>query len=224
MLPTPPRRATTQDLVSPSRAEWVRTRLSELNHSAGELIIENGLLLLEMKKNGYHRELGYKSFDDCLTGKQQRGEIDYGPRQARNFLNIVALVNEVGLSSGDLDTIAISKLREIATLPASTDEKRDFLERAKGMSVAEVQAEAKRRRDKHFGHDTDPIKPFPLNTSDTQRQFLVECLQKARRVYAIDNAVSDTSVLVDAILPEWFTSAAADDLPPQTSSDETDGF
>lgn len=208
-------------LPAPGRADWVRQRLSELNKSAGELIIENGLLLQELKANGYYKEYGYKTFDECILAMQANGEIDYGPRQARNFQAIVKMVSEVGLSAGDLDAIAVSKLREIATLPASTDEKRAFIEQAKDMSVAEVQAEAKRRRDKHFGNDTDPLKPYVLHTTDSQREFLVECVQKARRVYSLDDSTPDTAVLVDAILSDWFNTV--DDLP-QAPPDEADGF
>lgn len=190
---------------SPERATYVRTTLKDLNKRAGELILENGLLLREMKANGYWKEWGFQSFDACIAQMQVNGELDYGPRQARNFIAIIEMVDTLGIDGATVDELSISKLREIASLP-TPDAQRRLLERAKTLDVASVQAEAKQARDKAHGRDTDPLKPFVLHTSETQRQFIHECMTRAREVYGLDDDISETAILVDCILPEWFTS------------------
>lgn len=194
------------DLVN--RATFVRTTLKDLNKRASDLVLENGYLLRELKTNGYHREWGYDSFDACIEAMQAAGEVDYGPRQARHFVAIVDMVDRLNLDAATVENLSVSKLREIASLP-SADAQRKLLERAGTLDVAAVQAEAKAMRDKAHGRDTDPMKPFTFHTSDTQRAFLQECLTKAREVYAIEDHLSDSAVLVDHILPEWFTSLDA---------------
>jgi hypothetical protein len=192
-------------LASPERAQVVKTRLLAINSQASNLIIENGLLLKEYKQNDYYKADGFATFDVAIQMMQESGQLDYGPRQARNFIAIVDMLQALGIDPADVETIGISKLREIASLPLDTDQ-RALLSAARTLTVAEVQREAKRLRDKAFGRETDPLVPVVLKTTETQATFLKECLTEARRIYALPDTLGDASVFVDSILAEWFTN------------------
>jgi hypothetical protein len=185
------------------RAVFVRSRLLEINAQANNLILENGLLLREYKQNGYFREDGYKSFDDAIQMMQNAGKLDYGPRQARYFISIVDMVDTLQISPGEIDQIGVSKLREIAGVPAESD-KRKLLDSAKDMSVGEVQKEAKRLRDIALGRESDPLVPIVLKTTQSQCDMFNDCIQSARSIYSLPEEMSETSILIDIILTAWF--------------------
>jgi hypothetical protein len=86
---------------------------------------------------------------------QDAGHLDYGARQARNFIKIVEMTATHGLSDGDIEGVSISKLRQIATVP-KTEQPR-MLKAAPTMSVKQVEQEARVLRDKALGRDTDPL-------------------------------------------------------------------
>ena len=65
------------------RANFVKNRLLEINRQASNIVIENGQLLREYKENAYHKEDGFKSFDEAIQAYHDSGLLDYGPRQAR---------------------------------------------------------------------------------------------------------------------------------------------
>ena len=184
------------------RANFVKNRLLEINRQASNIVIENGQLLREYKENAYHKEDGFKSFDEAIQAYHDSGLLDYGPRQARYFIAVIDMVEKHALEPAQVNTLGISKLREIATLPGEVDQTK-LLDAAKDMSVGEVQKEAKRLRDKAFGRESDPFDPFMLKTTESQKEMLHECLKEARRIYAIEDSVSDTVVLIDHILAEW---------------------
>lgn len=187
---------------SPARSMFVRERLVAINRDMSEKYIENGLLLLELKTNGYYREWGYESFDECIEHMHQQGLVDYGSRNARNFIAVAEMIGRLELSAEDVQKIAISKLREIASLP-SPESQRKMLDAAQTMSVDDVQREAKKIRDQAAGRDVDPLRPYTFMMTDTQHTFTRECLTDARRVYSIDDEVSDANVLVDVLLADW---------------------
>jgi hypothetical protein len=188
--------------VDVDRAGYVKTRLLSINAQANDIVIENGILLKEYKENGYYREDGYKTFDDAIQAMQDKGQLDYGPRNARNFIAIADMMANLNLLPENVEAIGVSKLREIATLPVVED-KRKLLETATEMSVGEVQREAKRLRDKALGRESDPLVPVILKTTESQHEFFRECISEARRIYSLSENMSDASVLIDAILAEW---------------------
>lgn len=188
------------------RSSFVRDRLIELNQNAGDIVLENAYLCYEAKKNGYHREWGYQSFDEAIEDLHNKGLLDYGSRNARHFVAIAAMIEQRGYDPDTVKQIGISKLREIASIPMET-EQRQLLEDAKTLSTSEVQRKAKVLRDKAHGRDTDPLHPITLMTSETQRTLFKDCIEKAREVYALNDDVPETAVLIDNILADWFTNA-----------------
>lgn len=190
--------------VGIDRADYVKNRLLEINKQAAGLIIETGELLTEYKANGYYKEDGFKSFDEAIEAYHASGLLDFGARQARYLVNVVEMVKRHALEPAKVDTLGVSKLREIASLPGEADQKA-LLEAAPEMTVGQIQKEAKRLRDKAFGRESDPFDPFMLKTSESQKQMIHDCLTEARRIYSIADTVNDTGVLVDYILSEWFS-------------------
>lgn len=186
------------------RAVEVRQRLTAINAQHNDLVMENGLLLLEYKENGYYKEDGYASFDDAIDTMHERGELDYGARNARYFIAIVVMVQKLGVDTNDVRKIGVSKLREIASLKSEAAQ-RQMLEEAKTKTVGEIQREAKQLRDKAAGRDTDPLDPITLMMTQTQKSFYKECLSRARKGYAVNEDVPDVAVLVDMILADWYS-------------------
>jgi hypothetical protein len=185
------------------RATFIRERLSQISKTVGEAVLENSLLLRELKNNAYYREYGFKVFDDFIADLQDRGEIDYGPRQARNFLSIAEMLESKLLTEGELDQLGISKVREIASLPGGPEAKRALLDMAHDMSVSQVQAAAKEQRDKVLGRDTDRLHPVTLMFSETQRTFYKECIGIARQLSGTSDEASEAGVLVDVLMADW---------------------
>lgn len=185
------------------RSSWVKSRIITIARSTASNYIENGLLLKEILDHEYFKAWDYNSFDDCITCLQEAGHVDYGSRNARNFIAVVEMVEKQGIPMDDAAKIPISKLREIASI---TDPKaqQKLLAASNDMDVSEVQKEAKRLRDKAKGIDTDPYSTLSLRMTETQRGFFMDCLSKAREHYGVTKDTQDAVVLVDMILPEWF--------------------
>lgn len=186
------------------RATFVKARLIEINRSASDLILENAALLAEYKSMAYYKEDGYESFDHAITCLQNQGLVDYGPRQARNFIAIAALIEKRGLPASSISDLGMSKLREIASLPASVAEDQGrLLDAAKELSVADVQKQARQLRDKAYGRESDPLEVIVLKTTATQKQMFDDCIRDARKCYSLPDEQSEAAVLVDAILADW---------------------
>jgi len=196
-----------------SRAIAVKERLVGIGKEVSSWAIENGLLLKEARDNGYHREWGYQSFDAAIAALQDAGQLDYGPRNARNFILIVEMIQRQGLDPAITAKIPISKLREVASLKSPKDQLA-LLELCGSGNVADVQREAKRLRALANGEDVDPFSPYTIYCTETMKGFIKECLEKARELYTLDATVPDAAVLVDAILPEWFNTAHTPDQEP----------
>jgi hypothetical protein len=190
-------------LSGPDRALVVRERLVEISKTAGNLVIEAGLLLREYKSNAYYKEDGFESFDEAIEALHAAGSVDYGARNARNLINVVDMFDKLGITDADKQSLGISKLRDIATLKDPKEQRRQ-LEAAKDMSVAEVQKSVKAARDKAAGRDVDPGEPIIIRgATATQAAFFRDCIKAARVEYGINDNVPEAAVLVDAILAEW---------------------
>lgn len=189
--------------VGTDRAAFVKARLLEINAHANSIIIENGMLLREYKDNGYYKSDGFQSFDEAINSYQASGLLDYGARNARNFIAIVDMIDAHGIDPKQIEAVGVSKLREIATLPDADQKK--LLDGASDMTVAEVQKEAKRLRDKAHGRDTDPLSPVTLMLSETQKVLYTDCIKAARVTYGIAETAGDAAVLIDFILAEWMS-------------------
>lgn len=187
-----------------TRSSFVRDRLLSLNKNAAQLVMENGALLREYKQRQYYVEEGYASFDMAIDDMHDRGMLDYRCRQARNFIAIVDMVDQLGIDPKEIPEIGMSKLREIATTRAP--DTRHLLEAAKDMSVSEVQAEARKIRDKAAGRDTDPLKPWVVKTTESQMMFAEEAILEARRIYQLPEDCPEAAVLIDHVMAEWFTN------------------
>ena len=111
--------------VIDDRATFVRERLVAINKSAGDMVYENGLLLREYMANAYFKEDGFKSFDAAIDSMQDSGQLDYGARNARNFIAIVDLFDTLHLPPAEVQNIGISKLREIAMLADPKEQQED---------------------------------------------------------------------------------------------------
>lgn len=193
---------------SNDRALFVRNRIIEISHHAGNLVIEAGLLLREYKTNAYYKEDGFDTFDEAIDSLHSAGKIDYGPRNARNLINVVDMFDKLGVTDADKQSLGISKLREIATIKGE-DQQRKLLEEAKELPVAEVQKRAKQIRDKAAGRDTDPTEPIIVRgASASLNAFYQECIKAARVEYSLDENVPEAAVL-EAILAEWHSGISA---------------
>lgn len=198
------------DLVPAGRAELaravaIRDRLIALNRQAAELILQNGLLLKEIKDNAIYREWGYESFDEAIERMNEDGALDYGSRQARNFILIVEMTQRQGLGQSDIEGVSISKLREIATVH-DPGKQMQMLKAAPDMSVKQVQQEARKARDKELGRDVDPLHPVTLMFTETQRTLYYDAVAKAKIVFSFDDNTNPANV-VEAILAEFMASA-----------------
>jgi hypothetical protein len=187
-------------LADPKRAKAVRERIVAISKQVSEAYIENGLLLREYKENGYYKEDGYDSFDEAIQGLHDAGQIDYGPRNARNFIKVVEMIDQHGLDAKKVGEIPISKLREIATVQDQKQQQK-LLEAANDMTVAEVQAKTRAIRNK--ADETDPLHPITLMTTQSQREVFERCLKAARRVWSVNEDVPDAAVLIDHLLSDW---------------------
>jgi hypothetical protein len=206
-------------LDAKDRPDFIKRRLAELTKSMAEQFIETGVLLKEYKDNAYYKEHGYESFDEAIEGMQSNGELDFGSRNARNMIAVAEMVSNAGIAAGDLKDISVSKLREIATLPAS--EQKKMLPQAKDMSVADVQQKAKEIRHKAKGHDVDPYDPIIFkDATATAKTALNETIAMARRHAQLPDNVPDFVVLVDVICAEYVSGLGASVGP----DDDADTF
>ena len=186
----------------PGRADYVRARLVAISRTAAEMVMEVSILLREVKENAYWAEYGFPSFDAFILDLREQGQLEFGPRQARHLLQVADMFTQNGITAEQVGDLGISKLKEIASIPMA-DEQRKLLEAAKGMTTFEVQQAAKVARDKAYGRESDPLAPWTFMTTDSQRTFLKDCLALGRKLYAIEDTVSDVTVLVDYMLAEW---------------------
>lgn len=203
------------------RAAHVRERISKINQAVSEYYIETGVLLKEAKENGYWKEWGaYETFDQAIQGLNDAGEIDFGWRNARNFIAVADMLDQAGMDKDELKKLPISKLREIAAVPDVKAQKK-LLEAAPEQTTAEVQAAAKKARKKAYGEDEDdekdPLHPRTFMTTDSQRTMIDDCIKHARQIYGIGDTVPDVAVLVDYILADWKSSA------PTIEAEEIEG-
>jgi hypothetical protein len=189
--------------VKDNRAAYVKDRLIQINKHAASIIIESGTLLREYKANGYAKEDGFSSFDEAIEAYHSSGLLDYGARQARYLISVVDMVDNLSIPAEKVEQIGVSKLREIAGVPGEGD-KKALLDKADSMSVAEVQKEAKKLRDKALGRESDPLIVTVLKTTESQQKMFNECISEARRIYALPEEMSEASILVDVILTAWF--------------------
>ena len=214
---------------SPERAKFVIGRLVELSKNAAEVMLESGLLLKEYRDNAYYKEDGYESFDAAIDAMHEKGMFEYKSRNARNLISIVEMAQQHKLSGDTLDGIGISKLREIASLPPADQkamlepDKKTGEPKAKKMSVADVQKEAKVKRAKAKGHDVDPLDAITFMTTATQKTFINTCIEAARRIYGLPDTVTPTGVLVDAILAEWHSSLSPEEVEASQNAGVIEG-
>jgi hypothetical protein len=206
-------------ITGSDRALVVRERLIQISQTAGNLVIEAGLLLREYKSNAYYKEDGFDSFDEAIEALHAAGSVDYGARNARNLIGVVDMFDKLGITDADKQSLGISKLREIATLK-NPDEQRKMLEAAKDLTVAEVQKAAKTARDKAAGRDVDPSEPIIVRgATASQAAFFRDCIKAARVEYSLNDDVPEAAVLVDAILAEWH-SGLSHQVEDETSTED----
>jgi hypothetical protein len=191
-----------------ARAVEVRERLTAINSQHNDLVLENGILLREYKANGYFKADGFASFDEAIDTLHERGQLDYGARNARHFIAIVDMVDKLAIDTADIKKIGVSKLREIASIKSEAAQ-RKLLEEAKTKTVGEIQKEAKGIRDKAAGRDVDPLDPVTLLMTGTQKQMYKTCIAQARVEYAVEDNVPDVAVLIDMILADWYSGTGA---------------
>jgi hypothetical protein len=185
------------------RALFVKNRIIQINQTAGDLILETGQLLLEYKTNRYWAEDGHDSFDAAIDALQDRGQISFGSRNARNLMAVFEMVSKLGDGAEAAKELGMSKLREIASLRNDGDRQK-LLAAAKDMTVEEVQKAAKGARDKAAGRDVDPTDPIIIrHATATQRKFYEECIAVARKEYSLNDDVPEAAVLVDCLLADW---------------------
>jgi hypothetical protein len=185
------------------RAAEIVSQLVAINVQHNDMVLTNGLLLKEYKDNGMHKEAGFASFDEAIDSLHERGVLDYGARNARHFIAIVEMVQNLGIDAAEVKKVGVSKLREIASLKSEAAQ-RKMLEEANSKTVGEVQREAKQLRDKAAGRDTDPLDPVTLMMTVTQKSMFKECIAHARRAYSVEENVPDVAILVDMILADWY--------------------
>lgn len=190
------------------RAIFLRERLVTINKTAGEMILENGLLLREMKVNAIFKELGYDTFDSAIDSMHDQGQLDYGARNARYFIAIVDMIEKLCLDEADTKNLGVSKLREISSIRDEKDQ-RKLLEAAGDMSVSEVQAEAKAIRDRAAGRDVDPLTPRNLRFSETQAACFDATIAATRTVHGINDNVPVEAILIDVIMADWYSGLPA---------------
>lgn len=208
------------------RGVQIKAKLIALGQQAADLILTNGLLLREYRSGGYYKEDGYKSFDEAIEALKDSGQLDYGARQARHFIAIVDMCESLNIEGPEVNKLGISKLREIASLKDPKDQLA-LLGQASQKSVGEIQAEAKRIRDKAAGRDTDPLDPVTLLMTATQKQFFKDCIDAGRKLSGLDaEKVPDVAVLVDVILADWLSGVPELNTPvveTEVEEEETNG-
>ncbi len=205
------------EVAPANRGAQIKTKLTEYGQQAADLILQNGLLLREYQSGCYFKEEGHKSFDEAIEAMKNSGLIDYGARQARHFIAIIGMVEALGISPDEVKRLGMSKLREIASVK-DTKEQLALLGAAQTQSVADIQKEAKRLRDKAAGRDTDPLDPVTLMMTATQKQFFKECIAHGRKISGLgEDKVPDVAVLVDVILADWSSGVEGFAVPEEST-------
>src|SRR3954466_552576 len=192
----------------PDRGVHIKARLLQLGKQAADLILSSGILLREYRSGAYYKEDGHASFDVAIEAWKDAGLIDYGARQARHLIAVVDMCESLNIEGPEVNKLGISKLREIASIK-DPQQQLALLGQAGQKSYSEVQAEAKRIRDKAAGRDTDPLDPVTLLMSVTQKAFYKEAIGRGRQLSGLgEDKVPDVAVLVDVILADWMSGAA----------------
>lgn len=205
-----------------NRGAQIKTKLTEYGQQAADLILQNGLLLREYQSGCYFKEEGHKSFDEAVESWKSAGLIDYGARQARHFVAIINMVETLSITPDEVKKLGMSKLREIASVK-DTKEQLALLGEARTKSVADIQKEAKRLRDKAAGRDTDPLDPVTLMMTASQKEFYRECIAHGRRLSGLsEDKVPDVAILVDVVLADW-SSGVEGFAVPETTEEEKNG-
>lgn len=183
------------------QAMQLKDRLITINKTHGDLVLENGLLLKRVLTDAIYKEWGFQSFDAAIDGLRDQGLLTYGARNARNFVAVVDMFSRLQLGE-EHKQLAISKLREIATLKRD-DDQRDVIDRAADLSVSEVVAAVKAIKDMRAGRETDPFKPRTLKFSETQSNAFDEIIAATRVVHSINDNVPAEAILIDVIMADW---------------------
>ena len=106
--------------ATPKHIESVRKKIEEIRKSISGRFFDLGELLSEIKEGGFHMTWGYANFGEWL----EKSGLDMSERSAYYLIKIVAMGKELNIPREKLESVKISKLREIASLDPKKDGKK----------------------------------------------------------------------------------------------------
>lgn len=101
-----------------SRAEEVRTEITQLKDSIMASSLKLGRLLKEARDNQYHHIWGYAQFGLWV---EEASGLDMSERQCYYLIAVVERAEACGIPDEELNKVKLSKLKTIFSLPADTD-------------------------------------------------------------------------------------------------------
>jgi hypothetical protein len=138
----------------PKRAKWVLDRIDSLAQTINEAYVEICELVYEVNKGGYYKQLKHTQSGDRYDRFEEYVEdrLGWKDRKGRYFVAIQKkLVLEGGLKKKDLAKIEWSKAGRLSSLPSeerSPERLKEWVTKAKDMTVDELQAEINKAKNK----------------------------------------------------------------------------
>ena len=106
--------------ATPKHIESVRKKVEEIKKSISGRFFDLGELLKEIRDGGYHMTWGFANFGEWLD----TSGLDLKERSAYYLIKIIEMGAALNIPREKLESVKISKLREIASLDPKTDGKK----------------------------------------------------------------------------------------------------
>ena len=106
--------------ATPKHIESVRKKIEEIKKSISGRFFDLGELLKEIRDGGYHMTWGFANFGEWLD----TSGLDLKERSAYYLIKIIEMGAALNIPREKLESVKISKLREIAGLDPKTDGKK----------------------------------------------------------------------------------------------------
>jgi hypothetical protein len=195
-----------------SRADFLRNQLSILKHNLVSGYLETGRVLREIRDNNFYQDYGYSTFSQYV---KEGADIDMGERSAYYAISVVEFAEKNGISDEVLQTVGISKLKSIASLPETTDGTTimELVDKAKTEPLSSINDVCSSIR------DTDHVVRSIRIDRDFYEMTYLDAIELVRKQHGstIDNEgnVVDISEsrAVELIVVDWFVSQIPDEGP-----------
>ncbi len=165
----------TRVLIPVLRSEEVLNRIHEIKSDLMDRSLELGRLLKEARDESHYLDWGYSKFGEWVNNSG----LDLSERSAWYLISVVEFQERHQITDEQLKVIGISKAKEIASLPAGTDEStvRGLLEQAETAPISTVKEVVGVLKNSEWVYKT-----LKMPRAFYEGQW-IEGLEKARRLY-----------------------------------------